>query len=351
MPVYSRVGVVLIVLIVAVMAGCSGSTSLQKQDKEPPGKTATLTGRIVKADSPGEALPGSRISAADGAVSTYANAEGDFVLRGIPLGRADSGTVDLLVEAVGNADYGTQVVAQVPVSAGAATTTQTRGGRLVVAVLPLALGLPQSINITPSEATVDLDGELQFAATVMGSAGQMQIQPTWYLTRPALGSISMTGLFTAAARGTGEVVAVSGGVSHRAQLAVTASRPPQITSVLISPQSLGSQGGTVTVSVAVNDGDGLRSPDGVWVEMTDPENQTSKHVMSLVDGSNLKDGTFRVEIAINPNLVRHSQEDAMRTLTYGIRVHAVDNTGASSVSSLKNVTVAGVDQPIPPPAL
>ena len=41
----------------------------------------------------------------------------------------------------------------------------------------------------------------------------------------------------------------------------------------------------------------------------------------------------------------------MRTLTYGIRVHAVDNTGASSVSSLKNVTVAGVDQPIPPPAL
>ena len=351
MPVYSRVGVVLIVLIVAVMAGCSGSTSLQWEDKEPPSNTATVTGRVVKADSPGEALPGSRISTAGGTVYTYANAEGDFVLRNIPLGQADSGTVDLLAEAVGDANYGTQVVPDVPVTMNATATAQVQGARIVITVLPLALGQPHSLNVIPAEATVDLHGQLQFNATVMGSGGQMQVQPTWYLTRPALGSISMTGLFTAAARGTGEVVAVSGGVSHRAQLAVTASRPPQITSVLISPQSLGSQGGTVTVSVAVNDGDGLRSPDGVGGEMTDPENQTSKHVMSLVDGSNLKDGTFRVEIAINPNLVRHSQEDAMRTLTYGFRIRAVDSTGAASVSPVQNVTVAGVDQPIPPPTI
>ncbi|NLJ36126.1 MAG: hypothetical protein GX358_07860 [candidate division WS1 bacterium] len=349
MPVYSRVGVVLIVLIVAVMAGCSGSTSLQKQDKEPPGNTGTVVGRVIKADSPGEALPGSRVSTIDGKVSTFADAQGDFVLRGVPLGQADTALVGLRAEAVKNASYGAQNVFEVPVTKGGIGSAQVT--EIVIAILPLALGQPQSLIIMPSTATVDVRGEVQFSAAVAGLEGEIQVQPTWYLTKPALGSINPTGLFTAAARGTGQVVAVIGGLSDTAQVTVTASRAPQITSVMVNPSSLAPQGGTVTVSAAINDGDGLRSPDGVWAQLIDPESRSSTHVMSLVEGSSLKDGTFRVEIAINPNLVRHSQEDAMRTLTYGIRVHAVDNTGASSVSSLKNVTVAGVDQPIPPPAL
>jgi hypothetical protein len=209
------------------------------------------------------------------------------------------------------------------------------------------VGQPQTITITPSQATIDLNGEVQFVAPVSGGGGLLQVQPTWYLTTNA-GNIDRDGKFTALNVGTGIVVATSGNISAQANILVTASRPPDISTFLVDPANLNSSGGTVTVTAAVNDGDGLKS---VQAQVVNPNNQQTDYAMALVAGTTPKDGTYRLNLTIDPNDVRENQEDATRPLTYSIRVIAEDNAANTSASGFKDVVVAGIDEPIPPPPL
>jgi len=143
-------------------------------------------------------------------------------------------------------------------------------------------------------------------------------------------------------------LATSGNISALANVVVTPSRPPNISTFLVDPSNLSSSGGTVNVTAAINDGDGLKS---VEAQVVDPNNWQTNYAMDLVEGTSPKDGTYRLSLTIDPNDIRQNQEDATRPLTYSIRVVAEDNAGNTSASGFKDVVVAGIDEPIPPPPI
>ncbi len=331
------ISAILVVLVVSIVPGCSGGGD----DPAPPipvVDTGTIQGRVVKADNPNESIPGSRVTTSTGQ-SVLADAQGNFVINNVPVG---AGTVNLTIETISDPAYSAQTLANIGIAKDQVTA-------VTVAVLPIALGLPYAITISPGVAAIDRNGEVQFAAAIQGAGGQLAIQPTWYLTG-GIGIIDVNGRFTGFDVGTATVVAITGSISAQAQVTVTESRPPQITTLLVNPTSLPSSGGTVTVTAAVNDGDGLKN-NGVKAEVVDPLNNVTTHSLALVSGTSLKDGTFRADILIDPNLIRQSQEDATRALTYSIRVTAEDNSGAKTESGFQDVSVAGIDEPGPPPSM
>ncbi len=333
MSVYGRLAIVVSLLAIVIVAGCGGDAAPPPPPAPAPVDTGTITGRVIKADSTTEALPGSRISLSTGQ-STVADAQGDFTIEDVPVG---TGTVELTVDTIANPNYGTQTVSGVGLAKDEETT-------ITVALLPLALESPYNINVTPSQATVDVNGEIQFSAPVNSASGLLGVQPTWYLTND-IGVIDVSGKFTALKQGTGTIVATSGNISAQGSITVTASRAPEITSVLLSPRQLNASGGYVTVTAAINDGDGLKVVRG---EVVDPNNNELTYKFGLVSGT-AKDGTYRRDIPIDPNLIRQNQEDATSPLTYSIRVYAKDYTGKIAVSEFFDVVVAGIDQPAPPP--
>ncbi len=340
MSVYGRLAIVVLVLAIVIVAGCGGDAAPPGPPPPAPVDTGTITGRVIKADNTTEALGGSLVSLSTGQ-STVADAQGDFTIQDVAVG---TGAVELTVDTVSDPAYGTQTVSGVGISKGQTTA-------ITVAVLPLALALPYNINVTPSQATVDINGEIQFAAPVNSASGRLSVQPTWYLTND-IGVIDVNGRFTALKQGTGTVVATSGNISAEGNILVTPARAPEITSVLVSPLALNASGGYVTVTAAVNDGNGL---EVVRAEMVDPNNNEQTYSLQLVSGTT-KDGTYRSQdnqtthdILIDPNLIRQSQEDATQPLTYSIRVYARDKSGQTAVSEFFDVVVAGIDAPGPPP--
>ncbi len=337
MSVFSRLAFILSLPAVLLVAGCCSNCGNPPPEPEPgPVDTATVSGRVVKGDNPSVALPNSLVTLSTDQTATT-DSSGDFLIEDVPVG---SGAIDLTVETISNPNYSNQTVADIGITKG-----QTIN--ITVAVVPIALGLPFSIGISPGQATVDLYGEIQFSAPINGPSGRMEVQPSWYLADD-IGTIDSNGKFIALKQGVGTVVATSGYISAQAYVTVTPSRGPQITTVLVDPLSLGASGGTVTVTAAANDGDGLLI---VRAEMVDPLANETYHYMALVDGTSYKDGTWRVNINIDPNDVRKTQEDATRPLAYDIRVYAMDYAGNDYESDFYRVTVAGVDEPGSPPPL
>lgn len=333
---------VLAAMAVTLLAGCGGSSQPGPAPPPPPPPvdTAIVKGRVVKADLTTEAIPGSLVTMATGQFA-YADTLGEFIVRDVPVG---SGSVEFTVDSISDPDYGSQIVSSIGVTKN---DDPDKAPSVTVAVLPIRLGQPQTITITPGQATIDLKGEVQFVAPVSGATGLLLVQPTWYLTTNA-GNIDRNGKFTALNVGAGTVVATIGSISAQANVIVMPPGPPDISSFLVDPPNLNSSGGTVTITAAVNDGDGIKSVIG---QVVDPNNQQTNYPMGLVSGTTPKDGTYRLSHTIDPNDVRENQEDATRPLTYSIRVVAQDNTGNTSASGFKDVVVAGIDEPVPPPPL
>lgn len=129
-----------------------------------------------------------------------------------------------------------------------------------------------------------------------------------------------------------------------------APSPPHITGVAVSPADLPSTGGTTTVSADVSDGDGIKA---VVAEVLDPKNQSISHVMSKIAGSGPTEGTYRVQITIDPGQVRDASGLYDGELDYLIRACAEDDNGSVANSSWRSVTVAAVNggpSPPTPPA-
>ncbi|MFP3902919.1 MAG: carboxypeptidase-like regulatory domain-containing protein [Armatimonadota bacterium] len=346
---YSRLIVVIATVAVLIIAGCGGDGPPQKAQPEPSPQpdTTTVTGFVVKADAPQEGIPGARVTATssgtaqtaqDAAASDLTDFNGRFRIDDVPVG--PSGTVDLMVETVNTSDYGNQKVNNVGISADEETN-------ITIAVLPMGLGTPVRLTITPTNETVDLNGIIAFDATIMTTKGEVNVQPTWYL-KSNIGEVDATGHFTALNQGEGEVVASIGNIQATANLTVTPSRPPEITTVVVNPKTLDAQGGTVQVTAAVNDGDGLAT---VEAQVTDPNIQQWNYDMPMVQGTTSRDGTFRTSIDIDPNDIREDEGDATRTLTYSIRVRAVDNRSNETFSDFFDVQVPGLDVPPTTPTL
>ncbi len=330
----SRLAIAIALLASLVLAGCGGDTAPAAEQEEEV-DTGTITGRVIRADDTTKALRGSVVSLSTGQTAVT-DAQGNFTIQDVPVG---TGTLQVTVDTVTRPDYGTQTVSGVAIVKDQITA-------ITIAVLPLDVASPSSINIAPSQATVDINGEIQFVAPVNSASGLLIVQPTWYLTN-AVGVIDVNGKFTALAQGTGTVVATSGDISAQATVVVVGARAPDITSVLVSPSELNASGGDVAVTVAVNDGDGL---DFVRARLVDARNNIEFHDLVRVSGT-VKDGTYSANVFIDPNPLRNSQEDATQPLTYTITIYAQDTTGATSISQPHDVVVRGIDEPGPPPPI
>jgi len=153
------------------------------------GTSATVDGAVVQITPVGTAV------AAD-ATSATTRDGGRFAFEDAP-----EGTFDLVVTPPSAEPLRGETVT---VSTIAETTSS-----VVVRLVSKSVTVT-SITINPGDMTVGLGKSQQFSATVVSSSAET-LQPTWSTTG-SIGTITSTGLFTAAAAGSGQVRATLGGV-------------------------------------------------------------------------------------------------------------------------------------------
>jgi hypothetical protein len=152
-------------------------------------------------------------------------------------------------------------------------------------------------------------------------------------------------VFTAGKAGSGELHAYSGDVSAVAAIEVTPPRPPEVTTFVASPTNYSASGGTLTVTAAVNDGDGVSS---VIAEIYAPATAVERLTMPMVGGTT-RDGTYRASWPVPPNSNTPDPSGVQAQMTYSVRVVATDNGGATANSDFADLVVQGLKPPPPPP--
>lgn len=109
--------------------------------------------------------------------------------------------------------------------------TMKQNAKTAATSIETALGVAQTIPappaptpvpaptlvLSPTSATVPVGGTQQFSATASDGS-----TPQWAVSPPTLGEVDANGLFTAAAAGTGTVVAETNGATISASVTVTA---------------------------------------------------------------------------------------------------------------------------------
>jgi len=257
-------------------------------------------------------------------LSTRTDGQGNYTLTGVP-----EGLHTVLATRSTDAVYRAQTIPSVPVTPGVTT-------RLNVALLRQVQPEPSSVQLSPASAVVDLNGQAKFT----GAAGSTGLTPT-YLLIGEIGAISPNGLFTGTRAGTGQLKAYSGTASASANIEVTGPREPEVSSLL--PTELASGGGTLTITAAANDGDGITS---VVAEIYPPAEDVVTVSLSLTAG-NAKDGTYRGAFAVPANSNVPNSSGVQAPMTYSVRVIVTDGSGATITTGFSDVTVAGLR---PPPA-
>jgi PGF-pre-PGF domain-containing protein len=126
----------------------------------------------------------------------------------------------------------------------------------------------KSIEITPSGATIGIDGTEKFTATALDQFGVEMtdgVEITWSSSDAAVGTIDQAGLFTALAAGTTTITAESGDITATATVTVSAE-DPVLTSIEITPSgaTIGIDGTEVFTATAL-DQFGVEMTDGVEI--------------------------------------------------------------------------------------
>ncbi len=97
----------------------------------------------------------------------------------------------------------------------------------------------KSIEITPSGATIGIDGTEKFTATALDQFGVEMtdgVEITWSSSDESVGTIDQTGLFTALAAGTTTITAKSGEITTTATVTVSAE-DPVLTNIKVKPST------------------------------------------------------------------------------------------------------------------
>ena len=313
-----------------VLAGCSGGDGTTPP--APEGATGSLAGHVVHADDVNIGISSATISVrgVDGTevASGTANSAGSFSLTKVPVGQWN-----VVVETLNEANYGSQTVPGILISKGRTTT-------LTITVLRAIDASPTAINLSPTQATVDLLGQVDFNGSVVAPTGLLTATPT-FLVSSSIGTIDRNGNFTATAAGRGQVIAICGDARATAEIEVTNPRAPEVTTYLVAPLKLKASGGTVTITVAANDGDGIRS---VEAHIYSPGGEDVK-VLPLDPRTT---DTYRLTYTVAAN---SNQPDALGNQAaqrYSVQVIVTDQTGVTTATGFVDVTVAGLDAPPPP---
>jgi hypothetical protein len=318
----------LLVAIIA-LAGCGGSGSSSSGTPPPPGSTGTIAGVAIRADATTLTLGGAQVTVLNsfGAqiATGTADANGNFSLPGVPVG-----TYTVRID--NPSGGGSQSVPGVVVNANGTSI-------LTIAVLPQGNAAPIGLTLSPASAIIDLHGQIAFQTKVTTASGILAVTPTFILG-PGLGLIDRNGNFTATEEGSGQLTAVIGSQSATASITVTAPRPPQITSFLVSPLTLTASGGPVYITVAANDGAGIRS---IKAEIYRPGMTTIILPLTL---NTQTTSTYNATFNAPANSNVPSSQGVQAPQTYSLRVVATDNNNRTTDSQFVTITVNGL---VPPP--
>jgi hypothetical protein len=323
--------IALTIVALCLLAGCGGGAA------SPPGpgpvNTATIQGTVVRADIPTSGIGGATVEvrSATGQVlgSAVANGAGQFQLAGLP-----TGDVSLFADTPNEGTYDSQEVPDLHLDNNDVL-------QVVIAILRLGDPPPTRINLTPTQAIIDIRGHVNFNGAVVSDGVILNAVPTFILTG-AIGAVDRTGYFTATQVGLGQLIAVSGGAQAAAGIEVTPARNPQVTTYLVAPLSLRASGGDVTITVTAHDGDGILQ---VIAEVYKPDTSQENVVMPQ---DPLTDETYRVTYGVPPNsnpIDGLGHQDVQR---YPIRVRVQDTFGNTTYTAFVEVAVDGIDTPPPP---
>jgi|SRR5436190_19184816 len=96
---------------------------------------------------------------------------------------------------------------------------------------PALARAPKSVSVTPSSASIAVNGTVQLTATA--SPPKSVTGFSWSSTNTAVATVSASGLVTGVAAGTTTIRATAGGVTGTSAITVTASPPPSNDQVLV----------------------------------------------------------------------------------------------------------------------
>ena len=184
-----------------------------------------------------------------------------------------------------------------------------------------------SITVTPSSATVAVNGTQQFTATAYDTTGvKMATQPTvtWSVASGGVGSIdSGSGLYSAGTTaGTATVTATSGSVSGTASVTVTAAAPDF--TIAVSPSSLtAKRGTTATYTVTIGAVDGFAgsvtlslagAPAGSTVTFT-PNPASGTASLTITTSTSTKAKTYPMTVTGTSGSLAHTASISLRVTT------------------------------------
>jgi rhamnogalacturonan endolyase len=176
-----------------------------------------------------------------------------------------------------------------------------------------------TVNVSPTSASLSLNGTRQFAATVVDQFGATMTgqSVTWTANG---GSVSNTGLFTApSSEGQFTVTATSGAAFGAATVDVVNATPSVATAAAASPSPV--TGSTTSLSVLGGDDGGEAALTYTWIATSLPSGASAPGFSA--------NGT---------NAAKSSTATFSKAGAYGLQVTITDTLGASTTSSV-NVNV------------
>ena len=332
--------IALIIALVALLTGCGGggSTSGGGGTPPPPSGTATISGVVVDASNTSSPLSSAVVHVASTGASTTTSSSGTFTFTALP-----PGDTNVTVDPGPGAAFFSSVVS-VPCASGKTTS-------VVITMIPLGLGVPTRLTVSPDTASVDPGGQQAFSATIFAGSTQLNISPSW-VVQGAIGTIDASGVFTGTAQGSGHVIATAGTITGSAPVTVTAPQPPHIWSTFIDPAELPTSGGAALMTLHATDGDGISLAQ---VQIFRPDGTNSAYTMYRTAGST-KDGTwvfpdtpFTVPFTFPANTNLPGITGAQAPMDYDVRFIVRDASGQTTMTGFTTVRVRGLEPPPPPP--
>ncbi|MEN6642718.1 MAG: carboxypeptidase-like regulatory domain-containing protein [Armatimonadia bacterium] len=329
-----------ILLAILVLGGCGGGDGISHDDGNPL-DTGTISGRVVRADAPTSGISGASVIVRSETGSPLGVATtsttGAFTVRGIPVGNQT-----IVVDTIGEPTYGEQTVTGVPVQKDLTTS-------VMVTVLRVDAPAPSVLDLTPEEVEVDLNGSATFTASVRTSSGSLAVTPTFYVTG-GVGVVSYDAstkkvIFTATREGTGKLRAVCGTVEAESDITVVEAGSPDVSSFLVAPMSLPATGGDVSITVAVTDGDGVKT---VQAEIFRPDTTSYRITLPLVLGTQ---ETYRATTELPANNNPYGTDGKQNPQTYRVQYIVTDwanQVSTTPTNEFVTITVAGLQVPPSP---
>jgi len=252
------------------------------------------------------------------------------------LTKLQSGGVNLQASFPSTPVYQAMVV---PVDTAANKTT-------IVTIAALRSGAtpPTTVTLSPSNAQIDVGGQVQFDAEARAYGVPVDIAPSYSLMGD-IGTLLPSGLFTATKVGTGEVTAIFPQASVSANVEVIGPRPPQIGTLSVSPASLPADGGNVRIAISATDGNGIASVEAKVVTL----NKAPSTVIPTLDSGSILDGSWVGTFPAPPNSNPIGSDGVQLGQTYSAQVTVRDRSGASTKSGWADFVVVGLEAPPGPP--